>query len=75
MKKDTKKLKKIKNKKKKKSKTIKILRNVPLDSGAAVDSDWWDSFWNKNSSIPGFNFSFLFFSYGLIDQFLHSHLY
>ncbi|KAK9281503.1 hypothetical protein L1049_004406 [Liquidambar formosana] len=37
------------SKKLKKSKSLSI---VPVEP-KAVESDWWDSFWHKNSSIPG----------------------
>lgn len=40
------------SKKLKKSKTANV---VPVES-KAVDSDWWDCFWEKNSPYPGFNF-------------------
>nr|GMD25078.1 putative nuclease HARBI1 isoform X1 [Ipomoea batatas] len=50
LKKDAKKLKKRKIKNK--SKSGKIISTVPVDN-KAVDSDWWDSFWHKNSSSPG----------------------
>ncbi|CAI9107778.1 OLC1v1007217C1 [Oldenlandia corymbosa var. corymbosa] len=48
-KKDPKKLKKIKNKNGKSNTTA---RPIPAENGAAIDSEWWDSFWSKNSSIP-----------------------
>lgn len=51
LKKDAKKLKKRKIKNK--TKSGKIISTVPVDN-KAVDSDWWDSFWHKNSSSPGF---------------------
>lgn len=51
IKKDSTKLHKIKKKKKKKIKT-KVNKTPPVDS-AAVDSEWWDIFWRKNSSDAG----------------------
>lgn len=49
MKKDSKKLKK-----KMKNTKIKKLNIAPVDT-KTIDSDWWEIFWNKNSSIPGVN--------------------
>lgn len=47
---DSKQLKKTKNKKKGKLKSVRP--PVPLENGASIDSDWWNSFWTKNSSTP-----------------------
>lgn len=50
-----------KSKKSKKDGKLKKCKSgsvVPVEP-AAPDSEWWDSFWHKNSSIPGF-FFFLF---------------
>lgn len=47
--------KKSKKTKKAKSKKLKKCNNtslVPIEL-RATDSDWWDSFWQKNASIPG----------------------
>ncbi|XP_057964522.1 protein ANTAGONIST OF LIKE HETEROCHROMATIN PROTEIN 1 [Malania oleifera] len=35
-----------------KLKKCKSVNSVPAEPKAA-DSDWWDSFWHKNSSVPG----------------------
>lgn len=48
MKKDSKKFQKGK-KKKKKNKNKIITKTVPVDN-KAIDSEWWDIFWKKNSS-------------------------
>ena len=56
---DSKQLKKTKNKKKGKPKSIRP--PVPLENGAAIDSDWWNSFWTKNSSTPGIHYSLISF--------------
>lgn len=42
------------SKKLKKNKSPSVVPTEPK----STDSDWWDSFWAKNSSTPGFNFSF-----------------
>lgn len=39
----------------KKSKKCKSMSVVPIEP-RATESDWWDSFWQKNSPIPGFIF-------------------
>lgn len=55
-KKDSKKFKKIKNNNKgSKSENV---RPPTMEIGAAIDSDWWYSFWTKNSSIPDSNVPF-----------------
>lgn len=51
MKKDSKKFQKGK-KKKKKNKNKIITKTVPVDN-KAIDSEWWDIFWKKNSSNSG----------------------
>jgi hypothetical protein len=38
-------------KKLKKPKSISIVVSV---EPKAIESDWWDTFWHKNSSTPGF---------------------
>lgn len=46
------KLKRVKKKAAKKLKNSRSLIAVPLDP-RAIDSDWWDSFWRRNSTSPG----------------------
>ncbi|KAL8530530.1 hypothetical protein ACS0TY_007533 [Phlomoides rotata] len=48
IKKDSKKFQKIKKKKKKIKNKNKIIKTVPVDNNA-IDSEWWDIFWKKNS--------------------------
>lgn len=48
---DSKKFKKMKNKNKKKKKS-KTVSTVPIDN-RAIDSEWWDVFWHKNSTTLG----------------------
>ncbi|KAJ6336034.1 hypothetical protein OIU78_012605 [Salix suchowensis] len=57
----SKKSKKVSKKKLKKKKLKnKNITSVPIDP-SAIDSDWWDTFWLKNSSSPGsLDFFFLF---------------
>ncbi|CBI28732.3 unnamed protein product, partial [Vitis vinifera] len=38
----------------KKSKKCKSMSVVPIEP-RATESDWWDSFWQKNSPIPVFS--------------------
>lgn len=62
MKNDSKKFQKGK-KKKKKNKNKIINKTVPVDN-KAIDSEWWDIFWKKNSSNSGnhsVGYLFLFF--------------
>lgn len=49
---DSKKFKKMKNKNKKKKKKSKTVSTVPIDN-RAIDSEWWDVFWHKNSTTLG----------------------
>ncbi|EYU46549.1 hypothetical protein MIMGU_mgv1a007279mg [Erythranthe guttata] len=49
MKKDLKKFQKVK--KKKKNKNNSSNKSIPLDN-KAIDCEWWDIFWNKNSPPP-----------------------
>lgn len=39
----------------KKSKKCRSMSVVPIEP-RVTESDWWDSFWQKNSPIPGFIF-------------------
>ncbi|KAL3517605.1 hypothetical protein ACH5RR_020194 [Cinchona calisaya] len=41
--------------KKKSSKSKSVRPVVPSENGAAIDSDWWDAFWTKNSSTSESN--------------------
>ncbi|GAV88532.1 DDE_4 domain-containing protein [Cephalotus follicularis] len=48
--------KKSKRKSKRVSKKLKKSKSISMDTiepKAVNESDWWDSFWHKNSSIPG----------------------
>ncbi|KAI3749416.1 hypothetical protein L2E82_20028 [Cichorium intybus] len=49
MKKDS----KMKTKKKKTPSSLSIVVAVGGSENRGVDSDWWNSFWEKNSSVPG----------------------
>ncbi|CAN0898179.1 Protein ANTAGONIST OF LIKE HETEROCHROMATIN PROTEIN 1 [Linum grandiflorum] len=44
--------KKLKKKKKKMKVKIRSSSSGPVDP-TAVDSEWWNNFWHKNSSLPG----------------------
>lgn len=46
-------------KKKKKNKNKIVHKTVRVDN-KAIDSEWWDIFWNKNSSTSGNHFLFFF---------------
>lgn len=67
---DAKKFKKMKNKIKskiKKKKKSKSVSSVPIDN-RAVDSEWWDIFWRKNSPTLGM-FPFLLVHFQQVKSF------